>query len=250
MNFCVITLFPEMIENAFSCSITGRALSQGIINLDTICLKAFSQNSYGSVDDYTYGGGAGMLISCEPVWLAYQEAVTRIGERADEDTDPQSSRRSEKKTRVIYTSPTGAPFTEKKAEELSKEEDLIILCGHYEGIDQRVLDRIVTDEISIGDYVLTGGELPALVIMDAVSRRIPGVLNNEGSAGTESFEDMLLEYPQYTRPSEWKGVKVPDILLSGDHAKVDMWRHHESLRKTKEVRPELWEEWMKNRGIY
>ncbi len=250
MIFEVITLFPEMIENAFSTSITGRAAGEGLIRLDTVSLKAFSQNSYGSVDDYTYGGGAGMLISCEPVWLAYQEALSRIEERLDEETDPLLTVRADKKTRVIYTSPAGKVFNEAYAGELSHEDSLIILCGHYEGIDQRVLDRIVTDEISIGDYVLTGGELPALVIMDAVSRRIPGVLNNEDSAETESFENGLLEYPQYTRPAEWRGVKVPDILLSGDHQKVDAWRLTEAKKRTGEYRPEMLEEWYRSRGIW
>ncbi len=230
-------------------SIIGRAVGEGLISLDTVSLRAFSQNSYGSVDDYTYGGGAGMLISCEPVWLAYQEALSRIERSFDEETEEFSSVREEKRTRVIYTSPGGKVFNENMAEELSKEESLIILCGHYEGIDQRVLDRIVTDEISIGDYVLTGGELPALVIMDAVSRRIPGVLNNEDSAGTESFENGLLEYPQYTRPAEWRGVKVPDILLSGDHQAVDTWRLTEAKKRTGEMRPELLEKWYSDRGI-
>ncbi len=249
LNFYCITLFPEMIENAFLTSITGRAMDRGLLSLNTISLRAFSQNSYGSVDDYTYGGGAGMLISCEPVWLAYQEALTCMEERTDEET-AGDTKEEKKKPRVIYTTPAGKVFNEEMAEELSKEEDLIILCGHYEGIDQRVLDRIVTDNISIGDYVLTGGELPCLVIMDAVSRRIPGVLNNEESKNTESFEDLLLEYPQYTRPSEWKGVKVPEILLSGDHAKVEQWRHHEALESTRKIRPDLYREWLEKRGIY
>ena len=248
MKYCVITLFPEMIEDAMSHSIIGRAMDKGILSLNTVSLRAFSQNSYGSVDDYTYGGGAGMLISCEPVWLAYQEALSRIEQSFDEEAS--GDRREEKKVRVIYTSPGGRAFDEAKAEELSKEEALIILCGHYEGIDQRVLDRIVTDEISIGDYVLTGGELPALVIMDAVSRRIPGVLNNDDSAGTESFENGLLEYPQYTRPYEWRGESVPDILLSGDHAAVEAWRLTESKKRTGKNRPELLEKWFENRGIY
>ncbi len=248
MNFHVITLFPEMIENALSWSVTGRALSQGIISLDTIALRAFSTNSYGSVDDYTYGGGAGMLIACEPVWNAYQEAVSRVNAvRYEEEGEATAS---DKRVRLIYTSPGGRLFDERKAEELSKEDDLIILCGHYEGIDQRVLDRIVTDEISIGDYVLTGGELPALVIMDAVCRRIPGVLNNESSSETESFENGLLEYAQYTRPAEWKGVKVPEVLLSGDHAAVERWRLDSSIERTRKRRPELLEEWFEKRGIY
>lgn len=238
-----------MIENAMSHSIMGRAMGEGLIGLETVSLRAFSQNSYGSVDDYTYGGGAGMLIQCEPVWLAYQEALSRVERHLDEEAGTAVTR-EEKKVRVIYTSPGGRVFDEGMAEELSHEESLIILCGHYEGIDQRVIDRIVTDEISIGDYVLTGGELPALVIMDAVSRRIPGVLNNTDSAGTESFENGLLEYPQYTRPAEWRGVKVPDIVLSGDHQAVDTWRLTEAKKRTGKVRPEMLEKWLKDRGIH
>jgi len=249
MTFHVITLFPEMIESAMSESITGRALSKGTVHLNTVSLRAFSQNSYGSVDDYTYGGGAGMLIQCEPVWQAYQEVLTRIQDSDLEEKDPLLPMK-ERKVRVIYTSPGGQVFNEKMASDFSHEEDLIILCGHYEGIDQRVVDRIVTDEVSIGDYVLTGGEIPALVIMDAVMRRIPGVLNNEDSAETESFENGLLEYPQYTRPSDWKGVKVPDIILSGDHARVEGWRHHESLERTRKNRPDLYLKYMRSRGIW
>jgi len=248
MQYSVITLFPEMIENAMSHSIMGRAIEKGLLSLNTVSLRAFSQNSYGSVDDYTYGGGAGMLIGCEPVWLAYQEALSRTERIFDEEAE--GDRREEKRVRVIYTSPAGRVFNEAMAEEFSREEALIILCGHYEGIDQRVLDRIVTDEISIGDYVLTGGELPALVIMDAVSRRIPGVLNNEDSAGSESFENGLLEYPQYTRPAEWRGEAVPEILLSGDHAAVDAWRLTEAKKRTGKSRPELLEKWYRNRGIF
>ncbi len=248
MNFYVITLFPEMIENAMSYSVIGRAIGKGIINLNTVSLRAFSTNSYGSVDDYTYGGGAGMLISCEPVWQAYQETLTRINERRSEETE--GSEAEEKKTRVIYTSPVGMPFNEEIAEELSREEDLIILCGHYEGVDQRVLDRIVTDEISIGDYVLTGGELPSLVIMDAVMRKVPGVLNNSDSSETESFENGLLEYAQYTRPSEWMGVKVPEVLLSGDHLEVEKWRLRSSKERTGKNRPELLKDWYERRGIW
>ena len=237
-----------MIENAMSHSILGKAVDKGLLSLDTVSLRAFSQNSYGSVDDYTYGGGAGMLIACEPVWLAYQEALCRTERLFDEETTGESW--EEKKVRVIFTSPAGRVFDETMAGELANEEALIILCGHYEGVDQRVLDRIVTDEISIGDYVLTGGELPALVIMDAVSRRIPGVLNNKDSAGTESFENGLLEYPQYTRPAKWRGESVPDILLSGDHAAVDTWRLTEAKKRTGKNRPELLEEWYRNRGIF
>ncbi len=248
MNFHVITLFPEMIENALSYSVIGRSIGNGIINLDTISLRAFSVNSYGSVDDYTYGGGAGMLISCEPVWGAYQEAVSRVIKNREEEEEGYDL--PEKKIRVIYTSPAGTLFNEKKAEELSKEDDLIFLCGHYEGVDQRVIDKIVTDEISIGDYVLTGGELPSLVIMDAVARRVNGVLNNSGSPESESFENGLIEYAQYTRPAEWMGEKVPEILLSGDHAKVETWRITSSKERTKKVRPEMLEKWYRERGIF
>jgi tRNA (guanine37-N1)-methyltransferase len=181
------------------------------------------------VDDYTYGGGAGMLMQAEYVYLTYQDIMSRIG--------------SDKKVRVIYTTPQGSVFDQAKAEELSKEEELIFLCGHYEGIDERVLEEIVTDYLSIGDYILTGGELASLVMMDAVSRLIPGVLNNDESAMTESFSDGLLEYPQYTRPEEWHGKKVPEVLLSGHHANVEKWRLEQSIERTRQRRPDLYEKW-------
>ncbi|SKB73871.1 tRNA (guanine37-N1)-methyltransferase [Lachnospiraceae bacterium] len=243
MYFQVITLFPDMIRNAMGTSIMGRAVGTGMVSLDTINLKDFSQNRYGSVDDYPYGGGAGMLIQCEPVWQAYQKAMENIAQRAGDDT-------SSRKTRVIYTSPGGKVFSNDLAKELSTADDLVFLCGHYEGVDERILREIVTDEISIGDYVLTGGELPALVMMDAISRFVPGVLHNDVSAETESFGNGLLEYPQYTRPSEWKGKKVPDIILSGDHKKVDRWRMQQSIHRTAERRPDLYAEWLRTRGIY
>ena len=188
-----------------------------------------------------------MLMQCEPVFQAYKEALKRIKEHSAEnekEADP------DKPVRVIYMTPVGEVFTQEKAKELAKESELIFLCGHYEGIDERVIDEIVTDRISIGDYVLTGGELSALVVMDAVSRLIPGVLKNDESAETESFNTGgLLEYPQYTRPDEWHGKKVPDILLSGDHGKVDNYRMHEMRRVTKEIRPDLYMKYMKDRGI-
>jgi len=188
-----------------------------------------------------------MLMQCEPVYQAYGEALKRLRERRREsgEADP------EEPVRVIYMTPVGEVFTQRRAEELSKEKELIFLCGHYEGIDERVIDEIVTDRISIGDYVLTGGELSALVVMDAVARLIPGVLKNDESAETESFNTGgLLEYPQYTRPDEWHGRKVPEILLSGDHGRVDNYRMHEMRRVTRETRPDLYMKYMEERGIF
>ena len=244
MRFEVLTIFPDMVESAFRTGVTGRASGEGIIELDTVNIRNYSTNSYGSIDGYTYGGGAGMLMQCEPVFQAYREALRRLLRDPDEaDT--------KEKVRVIYMTPAGEVFTQDKAKELSGEKELIFLCGHYEGIDERVVDEIVTDRISIGDYVLTGGELSALVVMDAVSRLIPGVLKNDESAETESFNTGgLLEYPQYTRPDEWHGRKVPDILLSGDHGKVDNYRMHEMRRVTREIRPDLYMKYMEERGIY
>ena len=244
MRFEVLTIFPDMVESAFRTGVTGRASGEGIIELDTVNIRNYSTNSYGSIDGYTYGGGAGMLMQCEPVFQAYREALRRLLRDPDEaDT--------KEKVRVIYMTPAGEVFTQDKANELSGERELIFLCGHYEGIDERVVDEIVTDRISIGDYVLTGGELSALVVMDAVSRLIPGVLKNDESAETESFNTGgLLEYPQYTRPDEWHGRKVPDILLSGDHGKVDNYRMHEMRRVTREIRPDLYMKYMEERGIY
>ena len=237
MHFQVITLFPEMIDSAMNTSIIGRAVKNGVISVETVNLKNFSCNSYGSVDDYTYGGGAGMLMQCEPVYNAYLSTVERLENPA-------------RKPRVIFTTPQGRVFDEKIAAELAENEDLIFLCGHYEGIDERVLEEIVTDNLSIGDYVLTGGELPSLVMMDAISRLVPGVLNNKESAETESFNNGLLEYPQYTRPKEWHGKEVPDILLSGDHRKIELYRTREAIKRTAERRPDLYEAWLKNRGIW
>ena len=226
MRFHVMTLFPEMVENAMEVSITGRAIKAGRIALNAVNIRDYAQNKHNRVDDYPYGGGAGMVMQAAPVYRCYQAI-------------DQEYALKEKKTRVIYLSPQGETFSQKMAQELANEEDLVFLCGHYEGIDERVLEEIVTDYVSIGDYVLTGGELPALVMMDTISRLVPGVLNNDISAQTESFSDDLLEYPQYTRPEEWNGKKVPAILLSGDHAKVDAWRHEQSLLRTKERRPDL-----------
>ncbi|HAL32128.1 MAG TPA: tRNA (guanosine(37)-N1)-methyltransferase TrmD [Lachnospiraceae bacterium] len=238
MKYEVLSIFPDMVDSAFRTGVTGRASGEGLIELDTVNIRDYSTNSYGSIDGYTYGGGAGMLMQCEPVYRAYLTALERLGRKQGE-------------VRVIYMTPVGEVFSQKKAEELAGEDELIFLCGHYEGIDERVIDEIVTDRISIGDYVLTGGELSALVVMDTVARLIPGVLKNDESAQTESFNTGgLLEYPQYTRPPEWHEKKVPDILVSGDHAKVDKYRMREMRRVTKEYRPDLYAAYMEERGIY
>ena len=225
MNFHILTLFPEMVMDGLSTSIIGRAQSKGLLSVEAINIRDFAENKHNRVDDYTYGGGAGMLMQAGPVYGAYQSVVEKANS----------------KPRVIYLSPQGQTFSQAKAEELAKEEELIFLCGHYEGIDERVLEEIVTDYVSIGDYVLTGGELPAMVMIDAISRLIPGVLHNDVSAEFESFQDNLLEYPQYTRPEEWHGKKVPEILLSGHHANVEKWRREQSIIRTAERRPDLLE---------
>ena len=223
MNFHILTLFPEMVMDGLNTSIIGRAQSKGLLSVEAINIRDFAENKHNRVDDYTYGGGAGMLMQAGPVYGAYQSVVEK----------------AKSKPRVIYLSPQGQTFSQAKAEELAQEEELIFLCGHYEGIDERVLEEIVTDYVSIGDYVLTGGELPAMVMIDAISRLIPGVLHNDVSAEFESFQDNLLEYPQYTRPEEWHGKMVPDILLSGHHANVEKWRREQSIIRTAERRPDL-----------
>ncbi len=225
MKYTVLTLFPEMIEQGMGTSITGRAMSKGLIELEAVNIRDYSDNKHMKVDDYPYGGGAGMVMQAEPVFRAY-EAVTK-------------DYTGDKKPRLIFLTPQGQVFNQTLAEELAKEEELIFLCGHYEGIDERVLEEIVTDNVSIGDYVLTGGELPAMVMMDAISRLVPGVLNNDVSAETESFQDNLLEYPQYSRPEEWRGKKVPEVLLSGNHKKIEEWRREKSIERTLERRPDL-----------
>mgnify|MGYP002627342660 CR=1 FL=1 len=229
MNFHVMTLFPEMIVNGLSASVIGRALDNGTIGLNAVNIRDYAYNKHNKVDDYTYGGGAGMLMQAEPVYLCYEAIRDSISRRRDDAGQ----------VRVIYMTPQGSVFDEEKARELSREEDLIILCGHYEGIDERVIEEIVTDNLSIGDYVLTGGELPALVMMDAISRMIPGVLGSDESAGNDSFQDGLLEHPHYTRPEEYHGMKVPEVLLSGHHRNIEIWRRRESIKRTYERRPEL-----------
>ncbi len=234
VNFHILTLFPEMVMQGLNTSILGRAAARGDISIEAVNIRDYTENKHGRVDDYTYGGGAGMLMQAQPVYDAYRAVVDRISQNGD----------GNKKTRVIYVTPQGKPFRQEMAQELSKEEELIFLCGHYEGIDERVLEEIVTDEISIGDYVLTGGELPAMVMVDAIARLVPGVLHNDESAETESFGNGLLEYPQYSRPEIWHDKQVPQVLLSGDHAKVDAWRLEQALMRTKERRPDLYEKYM------
>lgn len=277
MNFHILTLFPEMVENGLKTSIIGRAVDAGLLSIEAVNIRDFAFNKHQSVDDYPYGGGAGMLMQAEPVYLAYKDIEERITKRIQdgevqsaeaENTEAENAEaenvevenvevenaevqnaeiqdaetvNSDKKLRVVYLSPQGKTFDQKMAEELAAEEDLVLLCGHYEGIDERVLEEIVTDYVSIGDYVLTGGELPAMVMVDTISRLVPGVLHNDVSAEFESFQDNLLEYPQYSRPEEWHGKKVPPVLLSGHHANIEKWRREQSILRTYERRPDLLE---------
>ncbi|MEE0284559.1 MAG: tRNA (guanosine(37)-N1)-methyltransferase TrmD [Lachnospiraceae bacterium] len=223
MNYYVMTLFPEMIENGMHTSIIGRAMAKGLLTLQTINIRDFSTRGDGRIDDYPYGGGAGMVMQAEPVYRAYTDLAARIGHRP----------------RLVYLTPQGKTFTQQMAKELALEEDLVFLCGHYEGIDERVLDEIATDYISIGDYVLTGGELPSMVLMDSISRMVPGVLSNQESGETESFSGSLLEYPQYSRPEVWHDTATPPVLMSGHHANVERWRRDQSLYRTLKHRPDL-----------
>ena len=223
MNFHILTLFPEMIEQGMHTSIIGRAIAGGYLSINAVNIRDYAFNKHQKVDDYPYGGGAGMLMQAEPVYLSYDAIKEKIGYRP----------------RVVYLTPQGKVFHQEMAKELAKERDLVFLCGHYEGIDERVLDEIVTDYVSIGDYVLTGGELPAMVMMDSISRMVPGVLSNQESGETESFAGNLLEYPQYSRPEEWHGQKVPPVLLSGHHANIEVWRREQSVMRTAKRRPDL-----------
>lgn len=230
MKYHVMTLFPEMIENAMNTSILGKAIDKRIIEFEAVNIRDYTLDKHKKVDDYTYGGGAGMLMQAQPIYDCHKAILN--------DIEPG------RKIRTIYVTPQGSVFNQEMAGELAKEDDLIFLCGHYEGIDERVLEEVVTDYVSIGDYVLTGGELPSLVMMDCISRLVPGVLSNEESAQTESFDDGLLEYPQYSRPEEWMGKKVPEVLMSGHHKNIEKWRHEQSLQRTKERRPDLYEKYI------
>ena len=223
MNFYILTLFPEMVLDGLDTSIIGRAVANEIMTINGVNIRDYAFNKHSSVDDYPYGGGAGMLMQAEPIYLAYEAVKKRIG----------------KASRVIYMSPQGKIFNQSMAEEFALEDDLVFLCGHYEGIDERVLEEIVTDYVSIGDYILTGGELPAMVMIDCISRLLPGVLSNKVSIEFESFQDNLLEYPQYTRPEVWRNKTVPDVLLSGHHANIKKWQLEQSIKRTKEKRPDL-----------
>lgn len=226
MRFHVLTLFPDMVRQGLEISILGKAMEKGIVELNTVNIRDYTLDRHKKVDDYPYGGGAGMLMQAQPVYDAWKSVVDAVGYRP----------------RCIYLTPQGRVFHQEMAKSLAEEQDLIFLCGHYEGIDERVLEEIVTDYVSIGDYVLTGGELPAMVMADAISRMVPGVLTNEESGSTESLEGGLLEYPQYSRPAEWMGKRVPEVLLSGDHKKVEEWRHEQSVLRTFRYRPELLEQ--------
>jgi tRNA (guanine37-N1)-methyltransferase len=229
MNYYVMTLFPEFITNAMNESIMGRAIKKNIISVEAVNIRDYAQNSYRQVDDYIYGGGSGMLMQAEPVWLAYQSIIKRTGT---------------KNTRVLYMSPQGRTFNQSYAQALSKNENIIFLCGHYEGIDERVIEMINPCEVSLGDFVLTGGELPAMTIMDAVTRLIPGVLGHDDSSLYETFYNDLLEYPQYTRPPVFEGRAVPPELLSGNHKLIEKWRLEQSIERTRKRRPDLYEKYM------
>lgn len=230
MNFYILTLFPEMVMQPLMTSITGRAVKQNKIGIEAINIRDYTKDKHKKVDDYPYGGGAGMLMQAQPVYDACMSVLNRLPEG---------------KKRVIYVSPQGTPFTQQMAQEFSEQDELLLLCGHYEGIDERVLEEVVTDVVSIGDYVLTGGELAAMVIVDAVARLLPDVLNNGQSAQTESFHGCLLEYPQYSRPEIWHGKKVPSVLLSGNQKNIAAWQKESAIQRTKERRPDLYMEYEK-----
>lgn len=230
-KFHVLTLFPEMIMRGLSPSIIGRANESGTISLNAVDIRAYTRDRYGSVDDYPYGGGAGMLMQAQPVYDAWKATA------------------GDRKVRTVYVTPQGVPFCQEMAEELAAEEELIFLCGHYEGVDERVLEEIVTDYVSIGDYVLTGGELPAMVMIDAIARLVPGVLGNDASSEEESFYNDLLEYPQYSRPEVWHEKCVPRVLLSGDHRKIAAWRLEESRKRTAQRRPDLYAKYQRRQKL-
>lgn len=223
MNFHILTLFPEMIQTGLNTSIIGRAIQQGMISIHAVNIRDYTIERHKKVDDYPYGGGAGMVMQAQPVYDAWKSVTEQTGYRP----------------RCVYLTPQGRTFSQSMAKEFAREQDLIFLCGHYEGVDERVLEEIVTDFVSIGDYVLTGGELPAMVMTDAIARMVPGVLGNEESGTGESFEGSLLEYPQYSRPAVWQEKQVPDVLLSGDHKKVEAWRREQSVLRTLKSRPDL-----------
>ena len=232
MRFDILTIFPEMFIPVLTESVIGRAIKNGIIEINTINIRDFSTDKHLKTDDYPYGGGTGMVMTPQPIYDAWQSVIRDL----------------EYKPKLIYLSPQGTQFTQKKALELADEKHLILLCGHYEGIDERIIELIVDEEISIGDYVLTGGEIPTMVVIDCVSRLLPGVLPSDEAFLNESHINGLLEYPQYTRPPEFMGLSAPEILLSGHHANIEKWRFEMSLKCTAEKRPDLYEIYERSEG--
>lgn len=224
MRIDILTLFPEMCANVYSESIIGRSIAKGLIEINSHNIRDYTTNKHKNVDDTPYGGGMGMVMQAQPIYDCYMSLCEQTGTRPH----------------LIYMSPQGQVLTQEKVKELAKLDNIAILCGHYEGVDERVIEAIVDEEISIGDYVLTGGELPALVLADSVARMLPGVLANDEAMEKESHYSGLLEYPQYTKPAEWNGMAVPDVLLSGHHANIEKWRNEQSLKRTKEKRPDLY----------
>lgn len=233
MKFTVMTLFPEMVMSGLNTSIIGRAVTNGLLDISAVNIRDYSEDKHRHTDDYPYGGGAGMVMSAEPIYKCYLDIL-------ESSTMYKASGR---KPKVIYMTPVGHTFNQETAKRLAGEEELIFLCGHYEGVDERVIEEIVDESLSVGDFVLSGGELPSMIMIDAISRMVPGVLTNEESGVSESFEDGLLEYPQYTRPEVWRDKPVPEILLSGHHANIAKWRHEMSLERTRQFRPDLYEKY-------
>ncbi|WP_342566467.1 tRNA (guanosine(37)-N1)-methyltransferase TrmD [Paenibacillus sp. FSL R7-0345] len=253
MRIDVLTLFPEMCEGVFSTSILGKARDKGIVSLNAVNFRDFSGNKHNTVDDTPYGGGGGMVLKPDPIFAAVEHvlgippvsaesaSLTEAVQEGEELDGIAADTTASVKPRIILMCPQGKTYNQQMAEELAKEQHLIFICGHYEGYDERIREHLVTDELSIGDYVLTGGELPALTVIDSVVRLQPGALGNETSAITDSFSTGLLEYPHYTRPAEFRGWKVPDMLLSGHHANIELWRREQALQRTLERRPDLLE---------
>ena len=255
MTIDILTIFPEMFDSVLSASILGRAREQGLISIEATDIRPFSASKHKNTDDYPFGGGAGMLMMAQPIADAIKAVCARRGVACVDNTaaddvagcasfslpsEEQCQQSGAHRVKRIYLSPRGVPLTQRLAQELAREDNLILLCGHYEGVDQRVLDKYIDLEISIGDYVLTGGELGAMVLTDCVSRLIPGVLGSDESSQDESFSDAgLLEYPQYTRPRVFEGMEVPEVLLNGDHAKIAAWRRERAIEATRLRRPEL-----------
>jgi tRNA (guanine37-N1)-methyltransferase len=236
MRIDILTLFPQMFEGVLHESILGKAEEKGIVSYRTVNFRDFANNKHSTVDDYPYGGGSGMVLKPEPIFLAVEHLLERSNEETHRSADEQFV---QSRPRIILMCPQGEPFLQTKAEELANEEHLVFICGHYEGYDERIREHLVTDELSIGDYVLTGGELPAMVVIDSVVRLLPGALGNENSAVTDSFSTGILEYPHYTRPAEFRNMKVPDVLLSGHHVNIAEWRCKQSLSRTLKRRPDL-----------